>query len=252
MRRAGAGDKSGRMLRTLLRTIGDLALPPRCPGCGVPVGADGRFCADCWGALRFVGPPWCGGCCLPFDYDAGPKARCDDCLARPPRHHGVRAAVAYGPIARQLALKLKYGGRLGVAATMAALMVRHLPDDAELVLPVPLHRWRLWSRGYNQAVLIARAVARRAALPCRADLLVRTRRTPVLRGLSGWERELAVAMAFAVTPAGRTAISGRRVVLVDDVHTSGATASACAAALLDAGAASVVVLCWARVLAGSD
>lgn len=135
------------MFRPLLHVVRDLALPPRCPGCGAPVGADGRFCAPCWGALRFIGPPWCAGCGRPFDYDAGEGARCDDCRARPPRHAGVRAAVAYGPIARQLALKLKYGGRIGIAETMAALMARHLPADAELVAPVPLHRWRLWSRG---------------------------------------------------------------------------------------------------------
>lgn len=240
------------MFRPLLRTVGDLALPPRCPGCGTPVGADGRFCGDCWGSLRFVGPPWCETCCLPFDYDPGVDARCDECLARPPRHGGARAAVAYGPIARRLALKLKYGGRIGLADTMAGLMIRHLPADAELIVPVPLHRWRLWSRGYNQAALIGRAVARRGGLQCDVGALVRIRRTPVLRGVSGRARRTAVAGAFAVTPRGRGLVAGRRLVLVDDVHTSGATAETCTAALLDAGAAGVTLLCWARVLAGSD
>lgn len=240
------------MFLELLGAARDLALPPRCPGCGAPVAADGRFCAPCWGALRFIGPPWCAGCGLPFDYDAGAEARCENCLVRPPRHAGVRAAVAYGPIARQLALKLKYGGRLGIAETMAALMARHLPADAELIAPVPLHRWRLWSRGYNQAVLIGRAVARRGGLQCDVGALVRIRRTPVLRGVSGRARRTAVAGAFAVTPRGRGLVAGRRLVLVDDVHTSGATAETCTAALLDAGAAGVTLLCWARVLAGSD
>ena len=240
------------MLRPLLRTIGDLALPPRCPGCGAPVGADGRFCVTCWSALRFVGPPWCAGCGVPFAFEANPDALCDDCAVSPPRHGGVRTAVAYGPIARRLALRLKYSGRIGLAETMAGLMVRHLPAAAELVTPVPLHRWRLWSRGYNQAALLARAVARRGGLPCAADLIVRTRSTPVLRGLSGRERSRAVANAFAVGPAGCALIAGRRLVLIDDVHTSGATAAACAAALLDAGAADVTVLCWARVLARGD
>lgn len=173
-------------------------------------------------------------------------------MASPPRHRGVLAAVAYGPTARRLALKLKYGGRIGIADTMAALMTRHLPADAELILPVPLHRWRLWSRGYNQALLIARAVARHRQLPCVGEALVRTRRTPVLRGLSGGQRKRAVARAFAVTATGRAAIAGRQVVLVDDIHTSGATAAACTTALLDAGAAGVTILCWARVLSGSD
>jgi ComF family protein len=164
----------------------------------------------------------------------------------------VDAAVAYGPIARKLALKLKYGGRMGVADTMAALMRRHLPADAELLVSVPLHRWRLWRRGYNQAGLIAAGLARASGLPCATDALARLRQTPVLKGMSGSARALAVAGAFAVTPGGAARVAGKRVVLVDDVHTSGATANACTAVLLDAGAARVSILCWARVLNGDD
>lgn len=240
------------MLGPVLRLATDLALPPRCPGCGTPVAADGRFCAGCWGELHFLGPPWCAGCHLPFEFDREPGALCAACLQRRPRHRGVSAAVAYGPIARRLALKLKYGGRMGVAETMAALMVRHLPAEAELIVAVPLHRWRIWSRGYNQAALIAAAVARLGGVSCARDALVRTRRTPVLRGMSGRARANAVAGAFAVKPSAWAHVQGRQLVLVDDVHTSGATVDACTAALLGAGAAGVSVLCWARVLYGSD
>ena len=228
------------------RHLAALALPPRCPGCGVPVADDHRFCAGCWSNLHFLGPPWCAGCNKPFAFDRGKGARCAACVAAPPRHSGIRAAVAYGDVARTLALRLKYARRTGFADTMAALMERLLPDGADLLVPVPLHRWRLWSRGFNQAALIAGALGSRRGVPTDAMALVRAKSTPVLRGLSGKGRARAVRGAFRV--ADVAAVRGRAVVLVDDVHTSGATTQACTAALLGAGAGSVSILCWARVL----
>lgn len=227
-----------------------LALPPRCPGCGVVVEADHRFCAGCWSGLRFLGDPACAGCGAPLAIDQGPGMRCAPCLTTPPMHDGVRAAVAYGPVARDVALKLKYGGRLALATTMARLMHRHLAADADCLVPVPLHRWRLWTRGYNQSVLIAAALGRMGGLPVLRDTLRRTRATPPLRGLSGRARARAVRGAFIV--ADPAAVAGRSVVLIDDVHTSGATADACASALRRAGAARVTVLCWARVVGADD
>lgn len=234
----------------MLARLLDLALPPRCPGCGAITEAADRFCADCWARLDFLAPPWCAGCNLPFAHDRGAGARCEACVARPPRHAGVRAAVAYGEVARTLALRLKYGGRTGHARIAALLMRRHVPADADLLVPVPLHRWRLWSRGYNQAGLIAAALARSARVPSDARLLERTRATPSLRGLSGAARRRAVAGAFRVAPSRAAALAGRHVALVDDVHTSGATADGCVEALLAAGAARVTVLAWARVVDG--
>lgn len=237
-------------VRSGLRFGLGLALPPRCPACGLPVAEDHRFCPACWGELRFLGPPWCARCCAPFAYDVGPGATCASCARSPPRHDGVRAAVAYGDAARKLALGLKYGGRTGLAETMARPMARLLPDGAELLVPVPLHRWRLWRRGYNQAALIARAIGRIGGVPVAVDALTRTRRTPVLRGMGRRERRAAVARAFVTRDDAQ--VRGCAVVLVDDVHTSGATADACTAALLKAGARSVTVLCWARVIDGDD
>lgn len=171
-------------------------------------------------------------------------------MADPPRHAGVYAAVAYGPVARKMALALKYGGRGAFAATIARAMARTVPPDLDLIVPVPLHRWRLWRRGYNQAVLIGRLVAREAGIAMDVDVLVRTRATPPLRDVAAKARARAVAGAFAVVDPAR--VSGRRIALVDDVYTSGATTDACTRALLAAGARSVVILCWARVIGDAD
>ncbi|HTG39124.1 ComF family protein [Sphingomonas sp.] len=202
----------------------DHALPPRCPACAAVTGDMHRFCADCWVRLDFLGPPG-------DDDDAG-----------------VRAAVAYGDVARAVLLKLKYARRLGHAEPAAAAMRRLVPDDAELLVPVPLAWRRLWSRGYNQAGLIASALSRRSAVPVAHDVLVRTRATPVLKGLGPAARRRAVAGAFAVRRA--ESLADRHVVLVDDVFTTGATAYGCAAVLAAAGAARVSILTFARVMPG--
>nr|WP_277923056.1 ComF family protein [Sphingomonas sp. CARO-RG-8B-R24-01] len=234
-----------------MRLVADFALPPRCPGCGAVTGADHRFCATCWGGLRFLAPPWCAACHRPFAIDQGPGACCDACLARPPRHAGVRAAVAYGDVARTVALRFKYGGRIAFAETIARQLVRIMPDDADLLVPVPLHRWRLWSRGFNQAALIAAALARATAVPSDPLLLQRTRATPPLRAMGPKARARTVRGVFRVVDPKAT-IRGKAVVLIDDIHTSGATTDGCVGVLLDGGARRVTILCWARVLDADD
>ena len=244
-----AASWAGRALKPVL----DFALPPRCPGCGTVTEAPHRFCLDCWSALRFLGEPCCHRCALPFDYDSGPDVLCGACLAQPPGFDRLRAAVVYGEISRKVALKLKYGGRPGVAETIARFMGRQVaPVPGLLVAPVPLHRWRIWRRGYNQSALIATALARRAGFECRLDLIRRVKRTPPLRGMGPRERRDAVRGAFRIEPALRELVKGRTVLLVDDVFTSGATANACAGALRRAGAARIEVLCWARVVKAAD
>lgn len=239
--------------RAAVRRVVDFALPPRCPGCGAIVADPHSFCLDCWSALVFIGEPCCARCGLPFEHDGAGAAECGACLADPPRFDRVRAAVAYGDIPRKVALKLKYGGRPGVAETMARLIGRHLPREGDALLaPVPLHRWRIWKRGYNQAALIAAALARRSGMALVADLVERRKATPYLKGMGPRERALAVRGAFRVPERRRALLAGRRVVLVDDVFTSGATANACARALKRAGAAEVQLLCWARVVRGGD
>jgi ComF family protein len=237
--------------RLALRPLLDFALPPRCPGCGAIVAEPHRFCLACWARLTFLGEPCCARCGLPFPF-AG-EGECGRCLAEPPPFERLRAAVAYGEVSREVALRLKYSGRPGLAFTLAHFMLRHLMsgggEAAPLLVPVPLHRWRLWGRGYNQAALIASALGRRSGLAAEPDLLRRIRATPPLRGLGRSERALALRGAFAVAPGARPRLAGRRIIVVDDVYTSGATAAACARVLKRAGAASVEILCWARVVA---
>ena len=236
----------------MLRPALDFVLPERCPACGVITPPGGTFCGSCWQKMHFLVPPWCASCALPFAYQQEDGARCAACLSNPPRHDGIRAVVAYDDVSRQVALKLKYGGKIGLAKMIAAQMVRHLPDDAErlIVAPVPLHWTRLWSRSFNQSALIADEMARLGNARHIPDMLLRTKRTPSLRGLSAKERKRAVGKAFAINPRWQSSISGGRVILVDDVLTTGATADGCIKTLKQAGAEWVQLFCWARALRG--
>jgi ComF family protein len=237
------------LARAALRPVVDFALPPRCPGCGTITSEPHRFCLDCWSRLDFLGDPCCACCGLPFGFGLGGEEHCGACLVDRPAFDRMRAAVAYGDIPRKVALKLKYGGRPGVAETVARYVERHLSPEPEVWLaPVPLHRWRIWKRGYNQAALIASALARRSGLQTRLDLLDRVKATPPLRAMNPRQRRDAVRGAFRIAAAYRESVRGRTIILVDDVYTSGATVDACARALKRSGAARVDVLCWARVV----
>ena len=232
-------------LRLVLPLL-DFALPPRCGGCGTIVDQVDSFCAGCWKQLEFLGPGGCLRCGLPLE--ATEAETCAACLARPPRLDRIRAAVAYGDISRGIAIRLKYGRKVALARTMSRYMqplVGELPGDSVLV-PVPLHRWRLWGRGFNQSAIVARDLSRRTGLPVSVDALRRTRSTPPLKGMGMRQRRRTVAGAFRARRPSE--LQGRTVVLIDDVLTTGSTAEACARALRKAGASRVDLVSWARVI----
>ncbi len=231
-----------------IRPIVDFALPPRCPGCGAVTADPHLFCVDCWAGLHFLGDPCCDRCGLPFDFAVAGESLCAGCAASPPDFDRARAAIAYGEVARRVALRLKYGGRPSIAETMARMMERHLDAPDALLVPVPLHRWRIWKRGYNQAALIAIGLASRRGGTLALDVVKRTRATPPLRNMNPAERARTVRGAFEVPANRRDAIRGRTIVLVDDIFTTGATAGSCARALRKAGASRIELLCWARVV----
>jgi ComF family protein len=231
-----------------LRAAFDLVLPPRCPGCGEIVDGDDRFCAACFAQLHFLGPPNCARCGDPLAHDVGADAQCGACLADPPDYDRARAALAYGGPTRQVVLALKHGRRLHLARLMAQAMRRaagSLPEGA-VIVPVPSHRWRLWRRGFNQAALLARQLARQGGHGLAVDALERVKPTPLTKGLTRRQRQKNVAGAFRV--ARPDVVRGQHVVLVDDVMTTGATVSACAAKLKRAGARHVEVLTFAKTL----
>jgi ComF family protein len=222
-----------------------------CPGCRAPLGDAGGLCAECWSRLSFIAPPYCERLGIPFVYDPGPGILSMEAIAAPPAHARARAAVRYDDVARGLVHALKYGDRMDLAPTMGGWMARagrELLAEADALIPVPLHWRRLWARRFNQSAALARVMARASGIPVLDDVLRRRRATAQQVGLPRAQRATNVEGAFAVPAERRAAISGRRLVLVDDVLTSGATADTCARALLRAGAANVDLVVFARVV----
>jgi ComF family protein len=207
------------------------------------------FCPDCWKSVEFLGNSGCSTCGMPLQ--STEATTCGVCLARPPRIARTRAAVAYDDVTRSLAIRLKYGRKVAIARTMARYMAPLVEPDADaLLVPVPLHRSRLWQRGFNQSTLVASELSRRLVIGMEPMALRRTRRTPPLKGMSLLQRRKTVAGAFEVSE--KAAVAGKTIILVDDVLTTGSTAEACARTLQRAGAKRVELVSWARVVKPSQ
>ncbi len=233
----------------------DLLLPPECLTCDQPVAAPGLFCAGCFAATAFVTALCCDHCGRGFAHAGQGMAAgrerpvCADCAASPPPWGRARAPLGYDEQARRLVLSFKNGDGGALAQPWAAMIHRAgeaLLARADVMVPVPLHRRRLLARRYNQAALLALALRKLSGRPALPDALARTRRTTPLGRLDATRRASEVAGAFVVRPHRAAQLAGRRVLLVDDVLTTGSTCAACTLALLQAGAASVDVLAAAR------
>jgi ComF family protein len=245
---------AARLCRTALthsaRLALDIALPTLCVACREPVAGNG-VCAACWGQLSFIAPPFCARLGIPFVYDPGPGILSLQAIADPPAYDRARAAVRYDDVARTLVHQLKYHDRTDLAPTMGRWMARagqELLGHADMLVPVPLHWRRGFSRRFNQSGALARAIGHASGVPVSRDALRRIRPTEHQVGLSRAERASNVQGAFKVAAERRAQIQGRRIILVDDVLTSGATVDACARALLRAKAVAVDVLVFARVV----
>ncbi|EKF17758.1 ComF family protein [Nitratireductor pacificus] len=236
-----------------VRWTAGVLFPPVCLGCANHVTQPGTLCASCWPRLHFLERPWCAVMGTPFSIEMGEEIVSADAIANPPPFARARSAVLYQGIARQMVQGLKFRDRTDLAPWMARWMLRagaELTADADAVIPVPLHRARLLTRRFNQSAELARAVARQGGLDYAPEALLRVKKTRQQVGLGAREREANVRGAFRVPEERLSAVSGRRIILIDDVYTTGATVSAAARVLKRAGARRVDVLTFARVLPG--
>ena len=241
----GAARSAGRF------TLG-VIYPPTCIDCAAATGEAHTLCAKCWGEVRFIERPFCERLGTPFGVDLGIPLLSPAAIADPPVFRRARAVARYDDVTRALVHRLKYGDRLELAKALGIMMTRsgaELLAEADVIVPVPLHRSRLWWRRFNQAMALSAVVSRTSAVPCDPFLLARVKRTTPQVGLTKNQRGENLQGAFRVPPWAKPRLEGKRVLLVDDVVTTGATANACSRALLRGGASAVDVLAFARVVA---
>ena len=236
-----------------IAAIINILFPARCAGCAESVGSHGALCVPCWQNIHFITDPLCHHCGLPFDYAIGERALCGHCMQHKPAYTQARALFRYDQHSRNQILSLKYHDKTGLVPIYGQWLVRiaeSYKKQVDVIMPVPLHYSRLVWRRYNQAALLAHALADRTQITCLPDTLQRIRKTPTQSGLTRRQREDNVRGAFRIKAKNRDLIKGKSVLLVDDVMTTGATLDACARTLHDAGVIDVYVVTLARTVMG--
>jgi len=242
--------RSQAILRAAGAGLMRLVYPPVCSGCGKMVGQPNALCPACWATVRFIERPYCEITGMPFDHDRGDGLVSPEAIAHPPRYAKARAAVFHDGVARKIVHSLKYSDRADLAAMMAAWMIRagrDVVEDSDVILAVPLHRGRLFARRYNQSAELARSLARLSGKPFLPGVLRRVRATRQQVGLGLKARQDNVRGAFSIAPEQVPRFLGLKLLLVDDVLTTGSTVEAATRSLLRAGAGQVNVLTFARV-----
>jgi ComF family protein len=243
---------NGKNFIQVLRHGFDLLLPSSCMTCQKPIGSDHALCVSCWQQLTFLEKPWCARLGTPFAYDLGPEALSAQAIANPPVFNRLRSAVSHDDIARKLVHRFKYGDQTELAELMARWMIRagqELLQEGAIVIPIPLHRWRLWQRRYNQSSLLALHIGAITGHDVLMEGLVRHKKTKQQVGLNARQREQNLSGAFTVPASVRPLIKDRAIVLIDDVYTTGATVHAATRALLRHKVQSVDVLTFSRAMA---
>lgn len=229
----------------------DMILPPRCILSGEIVDCQGTLSPQSWASLSFIGAPQCQCCGIPFDYVIEEGAFCTQCLEYPPKFASARAALKYDDASKKMILGFKHGDKTHAVRTFIPWLKvagAQMLQGADFLIPVPLHPYRLLARRYNQSALIAHALSRETGVACLPMGLKRVRATPPQGHLSTKERHKNVRKAFAVPHAVAHRIVGKKIILVDDVFTTGATVQECTKVLLKSGAGEVHILTIARVV----
>ncbi len=237
--------------KTIMKGV-DVILPPRCPVTGDMVDSHGMISGEIWQDLEFISAPFCGCCGIPFDFETDAhQGLCMVCLTKLPPYQSARAALRYNDAARNIILGFKHGDKTHSAQSFVPWLKRAgeaMLQDANMIIPVPLHRTRLLLRRYNQAGVIAESLAKETGIEHLPLALMRVRATLSQGHLNTGERAKNVRKAFAVRKQYESDLIGKNIVVVDDVYTTGATVQECTKVLMRAGAARVDILTLAKVI----